>query len=163
LGLGLVEPPKDPQRDRGVGDRLGVVRPELQRPLEARQSGLRLAQRLEHDPVIVERIDVVRLQRQRAGVAAGRLLEPPLPLVRHPEIAVVRGRVRLDLDRPRDQLDRRLRMPELIRQHTQQVQGGPVGRVGCQHLAVDRLGLGEAPGLVVGPPLRQRLLDRRLG
>ena len=56
--------------------RLGIVRPQGERAVVARQRLLEPLQLLQGDAAIGERLGIVRPQRERAVVARQRLLEP---------------------------------------------------------------------------------------
>ena len=77
------------------------------------------------------------------------MVEGPIQLphsaVNFAEIGVIQGVCGIDRDGAGNQLDRRIRMAHLVGQNTEQVECvGMIGLTG-QDLAIQRLGLGQAP------------------
>ena len=78
------------QSEATIGERLGIVRPQRQRAVVARQRLREPLQLLQGVAPIGERLGIVRPQRERAVVARQRLREP-LQLVQS-EAAIIQGK-----------------------------------------------------------------------
>ena len=111
--------------------------------------------RPQHHAEVVVRVRVLRVERDRALVRGGRLVQPEPVLQDDAEVAVPVGPIGLELEAPLDQRDRLVASPLLVGEHAGEVQrAGMVGR-GLEDAAVDLRGRRPLLGLL------QRDRDRR--
>ena len=101
----------------------------------------------------------VGLQFDGAAEMVKRPIQLPRSAVNLAEVGVIQGVCGIDRDGPADQLDRGIRMAHLVGQDTEKVEClGMIGGAG-QDLAIERLGLGQAAGLMMPQGDVQRLVD----
>ncbi|MEI9982444.1 MAG: hypothetical protein WDN69_04060 [Aliidongia sp.] len=94
---------------------------------------------------IVQRLGVIRPQRQRAGEARRRLLGAALALERTAEIVVIARFGAAPLDRLADQRCRRLVMAELQRHDAEQIEALGMAGIEGQDLAIERSAAAHSP------------------
>ena len=105
------------------------------------------------------RVRVLRVERDRALVGGGRLVQPQAVLQDDAEVAVPVGAIGLELEAPLDQRDGVVAAALLLREHAGEVQrAGMVGR-DLEDAAVDLRGRRPLLGLLERDRDRERLVD----
>jgi hypothetical protein len=148
------------QRVAAVVGRLDIVGLQAQRAVEGQEGLVVARQRAERVAAVVQRLQRIGLQRQRAVQAVQRLVVAAQHVQRVAEVGVPGGVLRIDRERLRDQVGGGLRMAGLEGQHAQRMQRIEVPRRAPQHLAVERLGLRDAAGVVQRLGLRHQRVQR---
>lgn len=158
---GLFEAALLAEHDGEIVVRVRIIGAQRQRALERRPRLVPPALLVQRMAEPMKRRGILRGERHGLAAVLDRLVVTADRLIGHGDVGVKIRQLRIECDRPADQLDRGRVPAGLVGDDAEEMQAVGVVRIDIEHLPVEPLRLGELPGLM--PAERKRREPAQFG